>query len=104
VIEKLPVNNRIEAAIRERYWVEFYEAKLNKQIPSRPQKEYRAKYIIDHDEKIKEVSAKYRVDNIEKIKEYQNTKHTCTCGGHYTTANRSYHLKTKKHTSFKATE
>jgi hypothetical protein len=92
VIEQRPVNNRIEAAIRERYWVEEYKAALNKQMPSRTNKQYHD----ENKETYNQRSAAWRLANEAKMK----TKHTCACGGCYTTANYIQHNKTKKHLEF----
>lgn len=105
VIEHRPVNSKRESLIRERFFVEEYKAKLNKNIPSRTQAEYR----VDHATEIKQ----YRVDNKETIiqqsaawrlanEAHSKTKHTCACGGRFTTACKSIHIKTKKHIAFEA--
>jgi GIY-YIG catalytic domain len=94
VHEKLPMNNEFECKIRERYWVEQYKANLNKQIPSRTQ----AEYYVDHKEKINRRHAAYNAANEAHLK----TKHTCECGGCYTTNHMSHHNKSKRHTTFEA--
>jgi hypothetical protein len=94
VIEQRPVNNKKESLIRERFFVEQYKAKLNKNIPSRTQ----AEYYVDHaEEKIKK-SAAWNLANEAHLK----TKHTCACGGCYTTHHQSHHIKSKRHTAFEA--
>ena len=66
-IEEFKFNTRNELNSRERYWIEQLQAKLNKSIPTRTNKEY---YIHNKD-KIKE----YRENNKDKIKEYyENNK------------------------------
>jgi len=42
-------------------------------------------------------SRAYYVDNLAAIKEWQQTKHACSCGGRYTNANKTHHLRTKLH-------
>jgi hypothetical protein len=109
VHEKRPMNNRYEAKIRERYWCEEYKAKLNKQVPSRTRAEYRidhadeiikksAAYYIDHAVEKNQKQAAYDLANSERLK----TKHTCACGGHYTTNGKSQHNNSKRHTAFEA--
>ncbi|NIQ13077.1 MAG: GIY-YIG nuclease family protein [Candidatus Dadabacteria bacterium] len=100
---------------RERYYIEHLKAELNKTIPLRTHKEYRKQYYqdnknkeseqckqyyLDNSDKIKEQQKQYYLDNKEKIKEQQSQKHTCNCGGKYTTQNKSQHLKSKKHQTF----
>jgi len=59
-------------------------------------KEYHKQYNIDNADKIKEHKKQYRIDNSDKAKE----KHTCECGGKYTTASISRHIKTAKHQNY----
>ena len=62
---------------------------LNYRIEGRTKQEWSIKY-----------NQEYRKNNINKLKEYQNEKHTCLCGGCYTTTGKSKHLKTKKHIKY----
>jgi len=94
-IEKYPCNGKEELKIRERYYIEFFKSKLNKQMPSRSQKEYiennkdkktqydkkryennkeiileqKKQYYKNNKEIIAEKSKEYRNANIKKIKE-----------------------------------
>ena len=97
VHEKLAVKDKVDARLRERFWCEFYKATLNKQVPGRTHKEYFVKYRAEHREEIKKRSAAYL--NSANQKE----KHTCACGGKYTTNGRCHHLKSKKHIKYVAT-
>ena len=74
-------------------------------------KEYNKQYVIDNADKIKERGKQYCIDNYEHIKErnYQYSianadrlkeKHTCECGGKYTTGRKSTHIKTAKHQNY----
>ena len=65
-IEKYNAIDKAEQARRERYWLEFYKASLNKNIPSRPQLEYQKVYRDNNRDKIKE----YTENNKEHKKEY----------------------------------
>jgi hypothetical protein len=94
VIEHRPVNSKRESLIRERFFVEQYMAKLNKQVPSRTQ----AEYHVDHKETQNKKSAAYKLTHADHLK----THHTCACGGCYITSHMSNHLKTKKHTAYEA--
>jgi hypothetical protein len=53
-------------------------------------------YYEDNKDKLKERNKKYKLDNANKIKE----KHTCECGGKYTTDHKTHHLKTKLHQAY----
>jgi len=44
----------------------------------------------------KEYYKQYSIDNVDKLKE----KHTCDCGGKYTTTNKSKHIKTATHQNY----
>ena len=70
--------------------------------------EYVKQWRIDNSEQINERSKQYRIDNKDELKQYDkqyridnkeriHEKHTCDCGGKYTTTNKSYHLKTENH-------
>lgn len=77
-IEKFPCNDSNEAKLRERYWIENMKAKLNYQIPTRTNKEYREvkkeeiiinnkNYYSNNKEKIKEKNRDYHHNNKEII-------------------------------------
>lgn len=66
-IEEFPCENVNQARIRERYWIETLKATLNKQIPTRTNKEY----YEDNKEHIKEVIKEWYEDNKEYLKEYR---------------------------------
>jgi hypothetical protein len=95
VIEKRPVNNKFECRIRERFFVEQYKAKLNKQIPSRTQ----AEYYVDHREELTQRAVAWGLANEAHLK----TKNTCACGGCYTTHVKSRHMKSKRHIAYLTT-
>jgi len=74
-------------------------------------KEYYKQYGIDNVDKIKENHKQYNIDNANKIKEQRKQyyivnadklkeKHTCECGGKYTTATKSTHIKSIKHQKY----
>ena len=74
--------------------------------------EYKKQYYDDNIEIILEKRKQYYTDNKEKTQQYyidnkakinlsKNEKHDCElCGGNYTYAHKSMHLKTKKHCEF----
>jgi len=55
--------------------------------------QYIKQYLIDNKEQKQQYDKQYRIDNKERIHE----KHTCDCGGKYTTQNKHHHLKSEKH-------
>ena len=62
--------------------------------------EYKKEYRELNKERANEYGKNYREANKEKIKQKQNEKHNCECGGKYTDANKSIHMKTKKHLKY----
>ncbi len=116
MIEIIKINcfDENEAKKYERYYIENLKATLNKNIPTRTQREYYesnresiAKYYEDNKEVIAEKHKKYYESNRESIAEqrknyYENNKckKNCNCGGCYNTLNKSNHYKTKKHQNF----
>ena len=63
-------------------------------------KAYQAQYNQDNAEAIREYKSQYNQDNREAISARRNVKHTCECGGRYTHAGKSQHLRTKKHQEY----
>jgi hypothetical protein len=117
-IEKYPCNDKHEGNARERYWIENLNATLNKNIPTRTDKEYRE----DNREKAKE----YREDNKDKIKQYNvnnkdiiieykkewyeinkkvilekaKNKFTCECGSNIVLCAKQRHIRSNKHIKY----
>jgi len=104
VVEKYPCVEKIEALVRERYWLEQLQATLNRSIPSRTQQEYNSLHNKDNYERNKESLLKqmkiYRADNAQKIKEQMSQQYECDCGGKYTYANYAKHCRTVKHQNY----
>ncbi len=61
-----------------------------------------AKYYVDHKDKINEYNTGYRIANAEKLALKACAKHTCECGGKFTTQKKAQHLRTAKHIKFLA--
>ena len=84
--------------IEETYRIELkaamntYRCSITKDEMKERDKENKKHYRSDNAEKIKQ----YRIDIGDKMKE----KHTCECGGKYTTANNSTHIKTIMHQNY----
>lgn len=72
-IEKYKAIDQPDQAKRERYWLEFYSATLNSQVPSQTNEEYFKKYRETHKEQIKEqqkeCNTEYYIINKTQIKE-----------------------------------
>ena len=83
-----PCNSKTELDAVEGQYVRKMDC-VNKIIPGRSRKEY----YVDNREKIKQ----YYTDNKDQINEYKSQKHTCICGGKFTTSHKAQHLNTKKH-------
>ena len=110
-IEDAECETKLDAGKRERELLEQLGNGMNTQIPGRTiqewyednkghlaeqQKQYRQK----NKEQIAEYHKQYRQENKEQIAEYSNKKYECECGGKYTHAHKSRHLKSKKHQDY----
>ena len=76
-----------------------YREKNKEKLKEKESLRYK-KYYIDNKEHRNEQSKQYYQDNIETLKEHKNQKYNCSCGGRYTTVNKSGHFKTPKHVEF----
>jgi hypothetical protein len=93
-LEKVQYDDKIEIQRRERHWVETLKPKLNKQIPTRDQKEW----MNDNNEVIKTKKKQYCLDNLDKIKTYRKQSQSCdSCGVSIRKHHMDRHLKTRKH-------
>lgn len=101
LLENVKCESKEELHAKERYYIELNkELCVNKNIPTRTDKEYRndniekiKQYANDNKEIRKEYKKEYYEKNIEKFKE----KFNCECGGKYTYSTKQRHLKSKKH-------
>jgi hypothetical protein len=117
-LEECPCENMIQAIIKEQYWIDKLQARMNdnKAYTSYEQKlENMRVYYVEHKEEIKVWNKKYVEENKEMIAErnhnrYEENKEeiqkikqqkiNCECGGRYTINHRATHFKTPKHISF----
>ena len=103
-VEKYNAIDHLDQLKRERYWLEFYQATLNKIIPSRTIPEYRKTYREENKEYFTKYNKEYWQINKEKIKENNrenNTeKITCECGAICLKYGLARHKTTKKHLTF----
>ena len=69
-VEKYNAIDKLDADKRERYWLEFYQATLNKNIPSRTRKEYNETFKEDNNEYCKIYYEEHKDERLEYIKKY----------------------------------
>jgi hypothetical protein len=124
-IEKYESVDSNDASKRERYWIEFYKASLNKYIPSRTDKEYRKdnkekkrerdkeyreknkqqivekkkEYYKENKQQIAEKNKEYHEKNKQQIAEKRKEKVICECGSIISKCELQIHKKNKKHLS-----
>ena len=105
LVEDYPCENREQLNAREQHFIDKNEC-VNKQkaytglTRQEYQAQYQPQYYQDNREAIKEYKSQYNQDNREAISARRNVKHTCECGGRYTHAGKSQHLRTKKHQEY----
>ena len=92
-IEKYPCTDKREAETRERYWIEHYKSTLNKNIPTRTEKE---RYLANH-EILYQKKREYDIKNMSKIKALREQKVTCECGCVLSKYKLRRHQETDKH-------
>ena len=96
VIETVHYTIKHELLIRERFYIEFLRATLNKCIPTRGQQERNKAYYENNKAHIGERDkARYNA-NRETLKQLV----TCDCGKSFTRVSLTRHKKSKKHKQF----
>lgn len=70
-IEKNECDDKNEAHLKERYWIEKLNANLNSNIPSRKMNEYNKIYYEKNIEIIKEYKKEWCENNKQRLKEYK---------------------------------
>lgn len=107
-IEVFPCNDKKELEVRERHHIELLKPKLNKQIPTRTEKEYKndnnefykkykKEWSNNNKEKVKENKKNWYEDNKEEIAEKRKEKVICdSCGVEIRKDCLKRHQKTKK--------
>jgi hypothetical protein len=105
LLEDFPCENSDQLRAREQYYKETLKTN-NKNNPysGLTNQDYHKQYYEENINKILEYQKiyqkKYREENKEQINEKQKEKHTCSCGGKFTTQNKNQHLKSLKHQAF----
>ena len=103
-LELVISDNKQDAYRAETYWIRNSNATLNSYKPptglepKERDKQYDKHYRIENKQKLIEYTKEYYIENKDKI----NQKFNCECGGKYTNANKTNHLKTNKHIEFLA--
>tara|TARA_R110000868_G_scaffold150109_1_gene373047 strand:+ start:919 stop:1437 length:519 start_codon:yes stop_codon:yes gene_type:complete len=111
MVEEFKHDTKLQLRSRERHFIESLRATLNKTIPNRTGVEYRADNleIINAKDRIyhhdnREVRNRNRRNLHQVNKEADNLKksqkHTCECGGRYTTGHKARHMKSAKHLEY----
>jgi hypothetical protein len=111
VVEEYPCENKNQAEVRERFWIETQQSTLNKVIPTRTKQEWceehkeeilekRKQYYDEHKEEMLEKRKQYYDEHKEEIREQRNQPFDCECGGSYTNRHKSRHMKTQKHLKY----
>ena len=103
LVESFPCNFKDELLARERYWTNKVNC-INKYKPGLfnelGEVEYNKQYYVEHQDHLKEKVKQYYVEHQEQIRRYKNTKCDCVCGGMYTLAHKSQHMKSIKHRKY----
>lgn len=122
VLQEYPCENKNQAEMRERYWIETLQATLNRQIPTRTIQEWHEEhkeqkkiyyeenkeehkkrmkiYYEENKEQLKNHMKMYRQEHEKEIKEQKSKKIICECGSTILKNNKSNHLKTEKHNNY----
>jgi hypothetical protein len=114
LVEEFPCENRTELCAREGVWIREMGT-LNGRIEGRTQKEWyndnreaKLVYLKDYRSQNRDARLKYfkkyKEDHREKIREKQYEKIECPCGGRFTYAHKSEHLKSKIHMNYIANQ
>ena len=93
LIESFPCDYKDELLARERYWTN----KVNCINKNKNQGLFNELGEVEYN---KQYNKQYQKDHLEQIRRYKNTKCDCVCGGMYTLAHKSHHLKTSKHRKY----
>ena len=108
VLEDVHCNTKQELKARERYHMELYPERVNRQIPGKSRTEYLSEYRQANKERIVEYrqankahadnyKATWYQDNKERIAERNNEPYTCACKSVIKRGSKSMHEKTRKH-------
>jgi hypothetical protein len=107
VIEQVNFTVKHELLIKERFYLEYLKATLNKRIPSRTHQEYRddhkteaKQYYEENKTEIKQYKQQYYEANKTQILEKNKQIITCACGKISNKCHISRHNKSRRHQNY----
>jgi hypothetical protein len=102
-LEEYECENKLQARIREQYFIDKIENKLNmiKAYIGMDKQEYYEKYYKNNKEYFSKQHKNYRENNKEKIQQHKKEKILCLCCNYYSRSNKSTHERSKFHLAFK---
>jgi ribosomal protein S27AE len=108
-LEEYPCETPIQSRIREQYWIDIKQAKLNCvrahntiEEEKEQAKDYNKQYRQDNRKRAQELQKHYYNDHKEAILEKQKQLIICECGVNMTAHSKRLHIKTKKHLNLMA--
>jgi hypothetical protein len=93
-LEEYPCENNLQARIREQYWIDKLQSKMNQFNAFITEEIKQANRIVNN-----ENAKVYREENAEKIKEWKKQIYECECGCKITLSHKARHLKSRNHKS-----
>jgi hypothetical protein len=109
-VEVYPCNSSAEARIREEYWRETLQAKLNSnraylsdEARVERDKQYQTQYQQENADELKIKKKQYRQEHADEIKAKKGQKFECDCGLSYTYTHKLRHERSKKHQDWEKT-
>lgn len=122
LVEEFPCGNKMQLCRREGEIMRATENCVNMIVAGRTRAEYRRDNAEQLKEQAKEYHQRPEVKQMKKeyeqrpevkqkqrlyhqrpeVKQHKTEKHTCDCGGKYSTASKARHFKTKQHREFEA--
>jgi len=121
LIENFPCNSKYDKELRERFWIEKLDSKLNIVIPTRTQGEYHKVYYKNNANVLSDYHKVYYKNNANVLSDYHkvyyknnrqsivenhktyyknNNNFQCDCGSIFNKLNEQQHNKTTKHQVF----
>ena len=107
ILEEIDCESNLNARIREQYWIEHRENKLNifrayisKEEKIEQKKQCDKEYRDSNKDKIKEHKRQYYEQNKKEINEKRKIIINCECCSFYSFNNKSRHFKSIKHQNY----
>lgn len=106
-LEEFECESILQAHIREQYWIDLKEAKLNsrkahttREQTNVEQKEQKVIYYIENKNEILAKSKQKYSENREEVSEKRKIKFTCECGSNTRKSDKAVHVKSQKHINY----